>query len=394
MRYALYVTTLYCVLYFITLGLVSTLHQHWWRKTWLKRLVYGQFPIALIGSALWLLSRPYELTWLLSIGWGLFAVLFLYQGSFLIALLLTTPTILGTRLYDRLRPGPEEAPASLERRNFLRRSLIAVPALGIAGVSHGIYTAATATRLPTIPLSYPNLPADLEGLKILQISDMHIGPYIQLSDLEDLLARAADLAPDIILVTGDICDHKPDYLTTLRLLENAPARLGVYASLGNHEYIRGIGRVRRHFDKTTIPLLVDEGLSIPVGDATLYLGGADDPRFLRSEKSYQRLQHSVEKAVADASSEAFTLLMSHRSQALDYAAPLGGVDLILAGHTHGFQFGLGGRSIFESFFPQSYIWGHYQKENTQLYTTAGVGHWLPFRFGCPPEAPLFTLHSA
>ncbi len=223
---------------------------------------------------------------------------------------------------------------------------------------------------------------------------MHIGPYIQLSDLENLLERADTLAPDIILVTGDICDHKPDYLAALRLLESAPAPLGVYASLGNHEYIRGIGRIRGHFDKTTIPLLVDEGLSIPVGDATLFLGGADDPRFLRSEESYQRLRNSVKKAVADSAGEDFTLLMSHRSQALDTAVPLGGIDLILAGHTHGFQFGIAGRSVFEPFFPERYIWGHYAKEDTQLYTTAGVGHWLPFRFGCPPEAPLFTLHRA
>jgi predicted MPP superfamily phosphohydrolase len=394
MRYALYVTTLYCVLYFITLTLVANLHGHWWHKVWLRRLLYGQFSLGLVGSSLWLLSRPYELTWLLSIGWGLFAVLFLIQGSFLIALLLITPTVLGSKLYDRLRPGPQEAPTSLERRHFLRRSLAVVPALGVAGVGHGIYASGAQTRIPVIPLNYPHLPADLEGLKILQISDMHIGPYIQLSDLEKLLERAGALAPDLILVTGDICDHKPDYLAALRLLESARAPLGVYASLGNHEYIRGIGRIRGHFDKTTIPLLVDEGLSIPVGEATLFLGGVDDPRILRSEESYQHLQNSVEKAVGDSTSDAFTLLMSHRSQALDYAVPLGGVDLILAGHTHGFQCGIAGRSALEPFFPERYIWGHYAKEQTQLYTTAGVGHWLPFRFGCPPEAPLFTLHRS
>ena len=102
----------------------------------------------------------------------------------------------------------------------------------------------------------------------------------------------------------------------------------------------------------------------------------------------------MEKAVSASPSDAFTVLLSHRSQALDYAAPLGGTDLILAGHTHGFQLGLAGRSFFEPFFPERYIWGHYEKGTTQLYTTAGVGHWLPFRFGCPPEAPIITLHRA
>ncbi len=394
MRYTLYLTTFYCVLYFISLALVASLHGHWWQKIWLRRLLFGQLPLALIGSSLWLLSRSYELAWLLSIGWGLFAVLFLLQCSFLIALLLTTPTVLLSKLYDRLRPGPEEAPTSLERRHFLRRSLAIAPAIGVAGVGHGVYESHATTRLPAVQLAFANLPSELEGLKILQISDIHIGPYLQLSDLEKLLERADSIVPDLILVTGDICDHKPDYLAALRLLENAPARFGIYASLGNHEYIRGIRRIRGHFDKTTIPLLVDEGLSIPVGGATLFLGGADDPRSLRSEESYRRLRNSVEKALLEATSKDFTLLMSHRPQALDYAAPLGGVDLILAGHTHGFQFGIGGRSVFEPVFPERYIWGHYAKEDTQLYTSAGVGHWLPFRFGCPPEAPVFTLHRA
>ena len=91
--------------------------------------------------------------------------------------------------------------------------------------------------------------------------------------------------------------------------------------------------------------------------------------------------------------EAFSILMSHRSQALDYASPLG-IDLVLAGHTHGFQLGLGGRSLFDSLLPDRYIWGQYNQGQSQLYTTCGVGHWLPFRFGCPPEAPLIVLHKA
>ena len=167
--------------------------------------------------------------------------------------------------------------------------------LGAAGVSHGIYTSYTRTRMPTVPLRYPDLPADLEGLKILHLSDMHIGPYVQLADLEALLARVVQAAPDLIAITGDVCDHNPDYLATLRLIESVPTRLGTYASLGNHEYMRGIRRIRRNFDKTEIPLLVNEGLAVPVGAATLYLGGVDDPRFLRSPASYAQLRNSVGK---------------------------------------------------------------------------------------------------
>ena len=393
-RYFTFAVAIYAILYFTTLALVAAVHRHWWRVAWFRRLLYWQLPLALLGIVFCALSRYHEVPWLWAVGMSLFSVFPLYCGAFLIAVLLVTPVVLGVSLYDRLRRGGTEGPSSSERRRFLSRGLAVVPALGAAGVSHGIYTSYTRTRMPTVPLRYPDLPADLEGLKILHLSDIHIGPYVQLADLEALLVRAAQAAPDLILITGDICDHNPDYLTALCLLESVPARLGAYASLGNHEYMRGIRGILQHFDQTAIPLLVDEGLSVPVGAATLYLGGVDDPRLLGSPASYAQLRHSVEKAVSASPSEAFTVLMSHRSQALDYAAPLGGTDLILAGHTHGFQFGLAGRSVFEPFFPQQYIWGHYEKGTTQLYTTAGVGHWLPFRFGCPPEAPIITLHRA
>ncbi|MCY4603903.1 MAG: metallophosphoesterase [Gemmatimonadetes bacterium] len=393
-RFLLFATAAYVILFFTTLGLVAGVHRHWWRVTWFRRLFYWQFPLALLGAVFRVLSRYYDVPWLWAIGTSLFSALTLYLGAFFIAALLMTPVVLGVLLYDRLRQGGAEEPSSFERRRFLSRGLAVVPALGAVGVSHGIYTSYTRTRMPVVPLHYPGLPAELEGLKILHLSDMHIGPYVQLADLEALLVRAAQAAPDLIAITGDVCDHNPDYLATLRLIESVPTRLGAYASLGNHEYMRGIRRIRRHFDQTAIPLLVNEGLTVPVGAATLYLGGVDDPRFLRSPASYAQLRNSVEKAVSASPSDAFTVLMSHRSQALDYAAPLGGTDLILAGHTHGFQLGMAGRSFFEPFFPERYIWGHYEKGTTQLYTTAGVGHWLPFRFGCPPEAPIITLHRA
>ena len=392
-RFLLFATATYLILYLATLALVAGVHRHWWRVAWFRRLLYWQLPPTLLGVVCCGLSRYHNVPWLWTFGTGLFSALVLYLGAFFIAALLMTPVVVGVSLYDRLRQGGPAGPSSLERRRFLRHSLAVVPALGAVGVSHGIYTSCTRARMPTVPLHYPDLPTELEGLKILLLSDIHIGPYIQLADLEALLARAAQAAPDLIAITGDLCDHNPEYLATLRLLESVPTRFGAYACLGNHEYMRGIRRIRRNFDKTSITLLVDEGLSLAVGNQTLYLGGVDDPRWLRSPASYAQLRHSVEQAASASPSDAFTVLLSHRSQALDYAAPMD-ADLILAGHTHGFQLGMAGRSFFEPFFPERYIWGYYEKGRTQLYTTAGVGHWLPFRFGCPPEAPIITLHRA
>jgi uncharacterized protein len=82
--------------------------------------------------------------------------------------------------------------------------------------------------------------------------------------------------------------------------------------------------------------------------------------------------------------------MSHRPDAFDHAA-VRGIDLTLAGHTHGGQIGMFGRSVFESYWPERYLWGRYERNGSQLYTSAGVGHWFPFRLGCPPEAPVIEL---
>jgi uncharacterized protein len=384
MRFALTFMALYAVVFAADLLLLRLLQPSWWQRRWLRRLLYGQFPFALLGSALWLISREYGFNSLLAVGWGLLAVLFLYLGSLLIALLLSALPLLAAKLWTHIDPPPTPA-----RRAFLGRALATLP---IAG-AYGLVRSASGANLREVPLYFADLPASLEGLRILHISDIHIGPYIRLPDLEKLLLRAEELQPDLALITGDICDHMPDFLDTLRLLEALPTRLGSYCSLGNHEYIRGVRRVRRLFSQTTLPLLVDSGQLIDVGGTPLYVAAADDPRYLRSAESYTRLRSSVEKAVDGAPQEAFSILLSHRSQALDYASPLG-IDLTLSGHTHGFQLGLGGRSLFDSLLPDRYIWGHYQQGQSQLYTSCGVGHWLPFRFGCPPEAPLIVLHRA
>jgi predicted MPP superfamily phosphohydrolase len=100
----------------------------------------------------------------------------------------------------------------------------------------------------------------------------------------------------------------------------------------------------------------------------------------------------IAKALVDSPERDFTLLMSHRPDAFPYAAEQG-IDLTLAGHTHGGQVGFGGRSLLENAFPNSYLWGKYTLGSSHLYTSCGVGHWFPFRLGCSTEAPVIVLKS-
>lgn len=388
MRFVLTFFGLYALVLALDIALLRLLYPRWWERRWLRYALYGQVPIALLSGALWIAGRSGPLYGAQTVGWSILVALFLYLGGLLIALLAAAPFLLARPIWQRLTPPP-----SPTRRAFFNGALAAVPAAGLGGVTWGLGRSSASVAMPQIDLSVPNLPHPLRDLRILHISDIHIGPYVGLGDLEEVLLRGEALRPDLLLITGDLCDHMPDFLGTLRLLESFSARLGTYCSLGNHEYHRGIRRVRKLFAQTSLPLLVNEGQSIQVDGASLYIAAADDPRYLHSPESHAYLRASVEQAMAGAPTDSFNLLLSHRPQAFDYAVPLG-VDLTLAGHTHGFQLGFGGRSIFDSLLPDRYIWGPYRRNASQLYTTSGLGHWLPFRLGCPAEAPLLVLHSA
>ena len=423
MRFFGVVTALFGVLYLLDLALLCGAHRTWWRRRWIRWIALVIPFLVAAGIGIWAVSHASRSTTWVGIGAGLTSIVLAQLAALLLALTIAAVLRGSLHSWDVLSrsiepyrtasdartvpfpgagPLPEElaahtlgdtTPASPDRRRFLHASLAALPLVSASAAATGTLQSTQTPRIPEISLHYPKLPADLEGLRILHLSDLHVGPYIDLLDVEGLVARAAVLEPDLVVVTGDICDHLPDYLATLQRIELLSPRLGTYACLGNHEYFRGLPAVRACFDHSTIPLLVDQGLTIPVGSSLLRVAGADDPRYLADAGAHARLRASVESSLDGAPADAFHVLMSHRSQAFDTARPLG-VQLTLSGHTHGFQMGLDGRSLFERWFPENYIWGRYGGGDTQLYTSSGVGHWFPFRLGCPPEAPLLILTSA
>jgi hypothetical protein len=133
MRFAFSFMALYVIVFLLDLALLRWLQPSWWQQRWLRRLLYGQFPLAVLGSALWLISREYRLNDLLAVGWGLLAVLFLYLGSLLIALVVSAPALLVHKAWSFINPPSEPA-----RRAFIGRALAAVPVAGAGGVTYGL----------------------------------------------------------------------------------------------------------------------------------------------------------------------------------------------------------------------------------------------------------------
>lgn len=290
------------------------------------------------------------------------------------------------------------ASTRITRRALLHTATAALPAIAAAPGAIGLATAKGAPTMPVVRLRFPDLHPDLEGLKILHLSDLHLGSYFHLDDLERALAIAKEKhRPDLVVLTGDLADDPALIPAALRLVTAWNARYGAIASLGNHEYLNGIEVTRPHYEKSAVPLLVGTGRAVRVGKATLFIGGSDDPVHMGGDIAWM-VSGSIESSMKDAPPGAdFKLLLCHRPEGHGPAADAG-YDLTLSGHTHGGQIGLLGRSIFETLRPGIGWWGSYVKKKkdgrpSRLYTTSGFGHWFPFRFGCPTEMPIVVLEA-
>jgi predicted MPP superfamily phosphohydrolase len=281
----------------------------------------------------------------------------------------------------------------MTRRRFVTTAAGAFPAIAVGSATAGVLGSSSRTVFPEVPMLYPHLPPGLEGLRILHLSDIHLGYFVDLEDLEQTIMDAETKRADLVLVTGDVADDLSVLSEALRLIAGLRPRHGIYASIGNHEYYRGIEQVRRSFDSGPFPLMIDEGTTLGINGAAVRISAADDPARTGRFNDPVFLRRSVERSVEGAPSDAFHMLMSHRPEGFDYAAAEG-VDLTLSGHYHGgIQVGWGGRAIIQGFRPDKYYWGKYRKGESMLYTSGGLGHWFPFRLNCPPEAPIYVLGS-
>lgn len=370
---------------------LKVLNRAWWQIRWV-RLVYYLIPIfGGFSIVLWIIGIQFNNGVIIGIGASGAALTVVIQLGMMLSLPLSWATNKIIAILKKVRYELHGPARPNPRRRLLLKSAAAIfPVAAISGGITGVANSMGSINVKRLTFHYHDLPKALDGLKILQISDIHLGYYVILRDLENLLGKVEPEKPDLVLVTGDIADDLTALPYALDMIYSLKPRLGVYASLGNHEYYRGIHEVLEIFHKSPIPLLVDQGSLIEIEDQLVFVGGADDPRWLRRwDNSF--LRKTVTKSMTNAPADSFKILMSHRPEAFDHASKLN-VNLTLSGHTHGGQIGIAGKSVFEGTLPYKYLWGHYLKANgSQLYTTSGMGHWFPFRLGCPQEAPLITL---
>ncbi|MFO0551854.1 MAG: metallophosphoesterase [Polyangiaceae bacterium] len=295
-------------------------------------------------------------------------------------------------------PAPEapahKTPAPLpltRRRVILEVAAASLPLTALGMGAAGIAGAFARTHLAERRMRFAGLPAGLEGLRILQITDLHLGAFRDLDSLPELVETCADARADLVVVTGDFCDHLPWLAEGLNHVKRIQAPLGTFAVFGNHEHYRGALKNRAGYDRAGIPLLLDKHAVLERGGARLLLAGVDDPSgWDHTSEHYER---HADAALDGAPSDLFSVALSHRPSGFDALAARG-MHLTLSGHTHGAQMGFAGRSALEPVLPNMHLWGAYTRGASQLYTSSGAGHWAAFRLACPSELPLVILERA
>jgi predicted MPP superfamily phosphohydrolase len=224
----------------------------------------------------------------------------------------------------------------------------------------------------------------MEGLTVLQVSDVHYGMLVENGRLSAIIARINELNPDIVVITGDLVDESVSHMERMAdPLSKLKSRLGVFAIMGNHEYYAGVDRVVTIMEGAGIRVLRNAVIVFPGG---LQLLGVDDPTGARRVGApvadFDRLVSLLDPRKP-------SILLCHQPQNFEQAARAG-VGLQLSGHTHGSQvFPL--RPISHVLF--AHLRGLYSQGNSYMYVSRGVGTGgPPMRLGSPPELVYIRLH--
>ncbi len=251
----------------------------------------------------------------------------------------------------------------------------------------GVWQAVKVPDIKTINLTISRLPDALAGLKLVQLTDLHIGPILKKDWLAEVAAKTNSLDPDLILMTGDYIDgHVKEIGAELEPLAALKARYGVWAVTGNHEYYWNMREWREALENLGVNFLENEHRQLDINGRTLVLAGIPDLAAAR----FGDVEPDLAKALKDAP-DAVRILLSHQPRRGDEYA--GQIDLMLSGHTHG------GLMFFLqpliARFNNGFVEGLYPVAGGNVYVSPGTALWNGFscRIGVPSEITLFVLEK-
>ena len=310
--------------------------------------------------------------------WGL--------GSIVSALLLLLSQITGgigrfaAHLLRRIACHATAAAPDAARRSFLQAGAGALFAAPILLSGYGAAYAGRKGGVQELALPFGR------PLRVVQLTDLHAGVYMNREQLRCYADRAISLQPDLFVLTGDCVSNALSFLPgCLEEMARIRTRYGTFATLGNHEHwYAGLGELRRIFRKSGIPLLNNEHRVIPTERGPFAVAGVDDLR--NGDPDLDAALQGIGPSVP-------ILLLSHRPEIFPEAAGRG-IPLTLSGHYHGGQIkiGLPGGGVSLAHLRTPYPEGLYRIGDSRLYVSRGIGTtFTPVRLNAPPEVTLIEL---
>lgn len=379
----------------------SQLYWLWTARAWAKNLIPttgGRVIAGTLGYSLYLFLFAFNVGLLgdsptaIHLTWrdALFRAPFQWWVAssvvgFLVVLVLAA--MKGAVRITRITPSPA-------RRQFLEQTGAAITSAPFVAGAYGLLHGRLNLETTRQPIRLAHLPKAFEGFRIAQLSDIHIGPFMPAEEIRKYVAIANQLKPDLIVLTGDFVTWDArTQRPVVEALSGVRAPFGVYGCLGNHDAWAGVeDSITQLFRNTGVRILRHERATIAHNGEALHLIGVDfqSRRPIGPTEATRRILHGVDELMV---SGGVNILLSHNPDTFDRAAELG-LDLSLAGHTHG------GQVAIEFISPQlapsrivtPYVSGWFQKNGSQLYVNRGIGTFgVPIRLGAPPEITVYEL---
>jgi len=314
-------------------------------------------------------------------------------------------------------PDEDAPPIDPGRRYFFKTATAAAGAAPFLGIMYGFAAERLNYQIHRVDIPVSNLPSALDGVKIAQLSDIHMSSYMPRSQVRRAIDMANDLGADLAVVTGDFITGSGDPLEEcIEEIRRLSAPLGIYGCNGNHEiYAQAEDRAQELFTQLGMKLLRHENVLIPFNGAALNLIGVDYQRERnpggRRVSTLVGMEPLIRKDIPN-------VLLSHNPNTFNRAAELG-IELSLAGHTHGgqIQVEILDHRLSPARFMTDYVAGLYlrplltpartvasqnflsasnlQGLHSAVYVNRGLGTvGAPVRLGVPPEISLLTLRRS
>jgi len=321
------------------------------------------------------------------LAWVSLGLMGLFSSMFVLTLLRDAALFLAGLV--NLVGGPAPVPS------WVNGSAAAVPVVALAVSLVGLWNARRPARVKRVDVPVRDLPPALEGFRIAQISDLHVGPTIKRDYLQRIVESVNALEVDVVAVTGDLVDGSvADLGPHVAPLANLRSRHGSFVVTGNHEYYSGAEPWIAELRRLGLTVLMNEHVVLTHPGASgrerapLVLAGVADWSAHHFEPSHRSDPH---RAVAGAPRAAIKVLLAHQPRSAAAAADAG-FHLQLSGHTHGGQF------LPWNFFvrfQQPFTAGLHALRDLWVYTSRGTGYWgPPKRFGAPSEITHLRLVAA